>query len=235
MFTNTDFDANNDGISSHATLAEGPTAITATIVADDTDGGATLIVSTANSNTQFLGVAGTTDETNGNVHQTNRIDRSQSIALSFDTPVWLDGISFNNLLTTDTGSEIAVVTSAAFEGLDYDRMPEVFTSQHVDTGMPGAGATWGYAGTSFNIQTGEGGRNAVPEILFGVDGYQRIFIPANTPITFATSTSDAEPTQGGYGIASFTVAAVPEPTALVTLVLGAFVLSAAKRKRYHRG
>ncbi|SHK41516.1 PEP-CTERM protein-sorting domain-containing protein [Rubritalea squalenifaciens DSM 18772] len=163
-----------------------------------------------------------TDETNGNDNQAGRIGTTQYLTLSFDTTVRIDLINFNNLISTNTGTEIAVLSASSFTGLNYDATGGTFTSQTGTTV-----SEWGYeSGTgTFNIQS-PGANNFTNTVRFGLDGYDSLILNAGDTLTLATDTSDGLATQGGWALTDIEVTAVPEPssTALIGLAGLGFIL-----------
>ena len=196
QFLSEEFVVQPDDITAIRSLNGSFGTITATVVASDSTAGP---LSIAQYGAQSIGVLNETTDEGPTSPQLGRIGSTQMLTLSFDTPVRIDGIALNNLLATSTGREIARVGSPAFAGLNYDTTPEVFTNQTADI------ATFGYAGSAFRIQHSTAASNVEPEILFGVDGYDSIFLDAGQTITFECDTTDGLPTQGGYGLDSITV------------------------------
>ncbi|MFC1467313.1 LamG-like jellyroll fold domain-containing protein [Verrucomicrobiota bacterium] len=200
MFVSNDFVVQPDGITATHTLdSGGGVKITATIIASDSNVGEVSIT----QNNQFIGVLNDAiDEDNGNTTQRERIGTAQTLTVSFDNRVKIDGIALNNLLGTTTGREIAVVSSPALLGLNYGAVPEVFDSQIADI------QTFGFSGSNFNFKHSTAASNIEPEILFGVDGYDKIILEVGQTLSIQTATTDGLPTHGGIGLDSFTVTPV---------------------------
>jgi hypothetical protein len=198
--------------------------ITTTVVAADTGGAATL--SFLNSGTaSYIGVSGPSNGQPTNVNQRNRISTGQSLTFTFSTTIRLDFLGFNNLLTAGS-TETAIITSSGtgLTGLIGYGAPAVTTSQ---TDIPGEGLVWGYTSPAFNLQLATGnGSNVSQDVLFGVDGAQSIILNAGDTLVLNSSVG----TNGGYGINSFGVTAVPEPSGTAILGLASLGLLVRRRK-----